>query len=179
MNQYNPPRQRPRVLRPVASHAPTRAMEYPDPVYSDPYATQVISRAFVARWYRRVVWLALSLSFALSVVGNVRMFGLDVARLGDAAYFAGAAPWLALLGAGIYQLIVQLFQFRFAPDPRLRLWYWLLIALSVIPSLWTFAPLLNLIEASYRIGYVWIYGGAAIVLALNDRAQEWALQKRG
>lgn len=178
MNQYNPSRQRPRVLPPRSAQEPTRDTERPDRVYSDPYATQVIPQAVVARWYRRVVWLALSLSFALSVLGNVRMFGMDVTRF-DAAYYQQYRPWLALLGAGAYQFIVQLFQFRFAVDPRLRVWYWLLIALSVIPSLWTFAPLLTWIDTTYRVGFFWVYGGAALVLALNDRAQEWALQKRG
>lgn len=158
--------------------------ETPNAAHRDPYATQIIDPALVAWLFRWIVWLALAVSFTMSAVGNTRPFGGDITKVVAAGWpnwtYLTSAPWLiALASAAVSQLIIQIFQFKFAQHRRDWKIYWLLIALSVAFSLYTFAPLLNLIQSWYKLGYVWIYGGAAIVLALNDRAQEWALQKRG
>lgn len=179
-------RMRPRVIARSSGQASVPPAVPVPPVPAPPvdrYATQIIPPERVARWYRRLVWTALAGSFALSIIGNLRLFGGDLLLVAaggrlQTAYLLSRPFLLALLSAALYQLILQLCQFRYAIDPRYRRRYALLIALSVLPSLWTFAPLLDRLESWYKIGYVWWYGGALIVFVLNDIGQEQALQRR-
>lgn len=179
------PRPRPRIVPAGARGAPVAptplpAFDPPHPARRD-YATQIISPHLVARLWQIITWTGLALSFSVSVLGNVRPFGGDVTRLAtttgtlNTAYLVSAPFGWALLGAAIYQIVVQIAQFRFADRWRV---YLALIVASVVPSLWTFAPLLLAVNDTRRIGFVWLFGAAAVVLGLNDFMQEQALQKR-
>lgn len=147
------------------------------------YDTQIISPHIVAFLYRWIIWGALAASFTVSVLGNIRPFGGDVLQLAKDGWvnwaYLRSGPFLWALGAAaISQLIIQVFQFRYAADPSRWRMYLTLIGVSVVLSLYTYAPVLFLINNDRRIGYVWLFLGAAIPLGLNDFLQERALQKR-
>lgn len=152
------------------------------------YSTQLIPFEVVAwlvKWFARLACIP---SFAIGIIGNIGMFGGSVAALyaTPLRYVQGHS---AIFGASaIYQLIIQLCQIYTARIyGRSSRPYRFFVALSVVPSTWTYGVVLVPWAGSETFwGTMWliripIYILVAItlnsVLWLNDFVQEVILVK--
>lgn len=152
------------------------------------YSTQVIpfeAIAWLVRWLARLACIP---SFAIGVIGNIGMFGGSVAALSVQPLTYIESAWAAFLAAGIYQLIIQLCQIYTAKMyGRASHSYRFFVALSVLPSTWTYGVVLVPLTGSAILwGDVWLIRiplyvltpiVLTIVLWLNDLTQEVILVK--
>jgi hypothetical protein len=152
------------------------------------YSTQLIpfeAVAWLVRWLARLACIP---SFAVGVIGNIGMFGGSIVDLYAAplGYLQAKSP--IFIASGIYQLIIQLCQIYTAKMyGRDSASYRFFVALSVLPSAWTYGIVLVVWAGSAVLwGNVWliripIYVITPVVLIavlwLNDMVQEVILVK--
>ncbi len=177
MSDYSRLRPRPRHVRRLPD-APVAA--------TPPYRTQVIPFWLIARAVQWGMWGACALSFAVSWLGNLGMFGGDVRLfVGAPLGYAQRVP-LVLACALLYQLAVQTGQFYAATRyGRRSRAYRVLLLLSVLPSLYSYGVVVIPWAGSAILwGDAWpirllAYAGSAmllfVVLWLNDSYQEQVL----
>lgn len=201
MTSSNRPRRRLRFVRPgrpTSSVAPveTQAAAAPPPRI-ELLPTQFISFRLVLQLYRLLIIAICIVCFVVTALGNVGLFGFDITRLIDRAYWQRASwTWLwvvpmtptrAAVAGVVMQVIVQVGQFANAHHKRgWRYRCWLLA--SVVPSCWTYLQVIvPLAGSAYLWGQLWLYRllaytGAAIgttgVLIGIDVAQEEILLRK-
>lgn len=185
MSDYSRFRPRPRFVRRSPEAAPAAA---PPPTIPA-YRTQVIPFWLIARAVQWGMWFACMLSFGISWLGNIGMFGGDLRHLvaGRLGYVQAAA--LVFGCAFLYQLVIQVGQFyaatRYGRSSRP---YRTLVLFSVVPSLYSYGVVVIPWAGSAHLwGEAWpirllAYGGSAmllfIVLWLNDAYQEQVLVRK-
>lgn len=182
-------RPRPRIVRRAAPSAGEVRTPTPATPASPVYRTQVIPFALIARAVQAGMWLACVLSFIVSWLGNIGMFGAALGDLAARPQTYSRATLGALAAAGAYQVVIQLGQFYTATvGGRRSRRYRALVLLSVVPSLWTYGVVVvPWAGSAVAWGTAWpirvlVYGGSTIILFvilwLNDAYQEQVLVKK-
>ncbi len=191
MSDYSRMRPRPRLALRAPRRLPPAEPAAPAPAPAVPvYRTQIIPFWLIGRVWQGLTWLVCLLSFGIGVAGNIGMFLLpDLGERGTLAVWidrSSAQLGLAVAGALVYQIIIQVCQFYTAKVyGRRSLLYRFFLACSNLPSLWTYGLVIVVWAGSAWLwGNLWlirvpIYIVSAfallIVLVLNDMLQEWIL----
>lgn len=163
---------------------PASAASKPAPSYS----TQIIPFEVVAWIVRLLARLFCIPSFAVGVVGNIGLFGGSVVALYQAPGTYIHTNVLIFVVSGLCQLVIQLCQIYTAKMyGRSSPTYRFFVALSVLPSGWTYGmALVPLAGSALLWGNVWLIRipiyiltpiALLIVLWLNDIIQEVILVK--
>ncbi len=186
MSDYSRMRPRPRFVRRLPPAEPAATPPAPAvPVYR----TQIIPFWLIARAVQCGMWFACLLSFGVSWLGNIGMFGGDVRQLVTDPIGYARDTAVVLGCAFLYQLVIQTGQFyaatRYGRSSRS---YRLLVLLSVIPSMYSYGVvLIPWVGSAYLWGTAWMirllaYAGSAmllfVVLWLNDAYQEQVLVRK-
>jgi hypothetical protein len=156
------------------------------------YDTQVIPFWFVGRVVQLAVWFGCFLSFLATTVGNIGLFGGDLAQAALGwRYFTSPAFLVPFVPSIPYQFVVQMFQFYAARKYGQSSWqYRTTLGFSVVPSGWTYGRVVvpwvwSIAAVSW--GDVWLIRlpmvaallvAGVVVIVLNDMIQEWILVKR-
>jgi len=177
--QHHPPssfprRPRPRLFRRVPPVRQPAAVV--QPAMPPMYRTQVIPFWLIARIVQYGVWTLCLLSFTISWIGNISIFGGDARLLLGTPLAYLRAAWPIFGAALLCQAALQIGQFYAATVyGRSSRAYRGLLLLSVAPSLWTYAPL---VPGRGTLAYGARLIALFVALWINDAWQERVLVAR-